>query len=317
MTLIHVARTLSLLGLVLVMGGCSTAPSKETQAVIDKQKLQIAQLESENQELKARLERQNATTEVIKSMTKTAGQTASNGPAATVADSGTANNSSEGTSKGIAIVKFSDLANLGQRPMIEDLAKIGVFDTSSDQFRPDEKISRGEYAKLLFLTYNKLMPEDKQIHLAPSAAPFFKDLNADNQYYQYVQALANAGFSVGYEDNTFHAERPITREELIGMKIGVDCGKAFEPYRGQMAFVWKFSDSKDVNEKFTGYIHQDFYVSGQYGSNIQRAFGKLGAFHPRNPVTRAEAAGTLWQMGQWGNHGYTASNVLKQMRANI
>jgi len=299
------------MGLVLFMGGCSSQPSKETQAVIDKQKLQITQLQSENQDLKARLERQNATNELTKSMTNTDPSTAN------VAGSSNGSTANESTSKEIARVEFRDIANLEQRPMIEDLAKLGVFDTSSDQFHPNEKISRGEYAKLLFLSCNKLMPEDKQIHLAPSAAPFFKDLNADNQYYQYVQALANSGFSIGYEDNTFHAERPITREELIGMKIGVDCGKAFDPYRGQMAFVWKFSDSKDVNEKFTGYIHQDFYVSGQYGSNIQRAFGKVGAFHPRNPVTRAEAAGTLWQMGQWGNHGYTASSVLKQMSAKI
>lgn len=310
MSSILVGRTLSLMCLVLVMGGCSSKPSPETQTVIDRQKLQIAQLERENQELKTRLERQNTNSDVIKQTTVAEGKSSD------IADSGIVNDSGV-TSKGITSVKFCDLANVVQKPMIEDLAKLGVFDSSSDQFHPDEKISRGEYAKLLFLTYNKLMPEDKQIHLAPSAAPFFKDLKPENPYYQYVQALANAGFSIGYEDHTFHAERPITREELIGMKIGVDCGKTFEPYRGQMAFVWKFSDSKDVNEKFTGYIHQDYYVSGQYGSNIQRAFGKLGAFHPRAAVTRAEAAGTLWQMGQWGNHGYTASNVLKQMGANI
>ncbi len=311
MSSIHVARTVTILSLVLSLGGCSSGPSKESQAIIDKQKLQIAQLESENQELKSRLEKQSATTEPLKSTTKT------DDSAVNVADSGTENSTTDGASKGTTVVEFRDISNVDQRPMIEDLAKLGVFGSGSDKFHPDEKMSRGEYAKLLFLTYNKLMPEDRQIHLAPSAPPFFKDLKPDNQYYQYVQALANAGYSIGYEDKTFHAERPITREELIGMKVGVDCGKAFEPYRGQMAFVWKFSDSKDINEKFTGYIHQDYYVSGKYGSNIQRAFGKVGAFHPRSPVTRAEAAGTLWQMGQWGDHGHTASNVLKQISANV
>jgi hypothetical protein len=207
--------------------------------------------------------------------------------------------------------QFQDIAESAQRPMIEELSKLGIFDGMSNDFEPDHTITRGEYVTWLYKSYNRLMPIDKQIHFAASAPPFFKDLKADNPSYKYVQALANAGFSVGYEDKTFRADQPINREEMIGLKIGVDCGKTFEPYRGQMAFVWKFSDSKDIDERFTGYIHQDYYVSGPYGSNIQRAFGKLGQFRAKAPCTRAEAAGTLWQIGQFGDWGHTAANVLK------
>lgn len=67
-----------------------------------------------------------------------------------------------------------------------------------------------------------------------------------------------------------------------------------------MEAVWKFSDGKEVAERFTGYVHQDFYVSGPHGSNIQRAFSKIGTFHPKQPVLRGEAAATLWQFGQFG-----------------
>ena len=76
-----------------------------------------------------------------------------------------------------------------------------------------------------------------------------------------------------------------------------------------MAFVWKFSDAKDVDERYSGYIHDDYYISGTNGGNIKRAFGKLGAFKPRQAVLRCEAAGTLWQFGHgdWARTAATAA----------
>lgn len=202
--------------------------------------------------------------------------------------------------------ELSDLSEVAQKTMIEDLNKLAVFGDLQNKFRPFEKISRGEYVEWLYKAHNAIMPPDKQIVLAPQAEPFFKDLGPEHKAYKYAQALANAGYSVGYEDGTFQADKPLSREELLGMKVGVDCGKSFEPYRGQMAFVWKFSDSKDIAERFTGYIHQDFYSNGKYGTNINRAFGKLGTFRPKQAVLRCEAAGSLWQMGQFGHHNLNA-----------
>jgi hypothetical protein len=78
-----------------------------------------------------------------------------------------------------------------------------------------------------------------------------------------------------------------------------------------MEFVWKFSDNKQIQEKFTGYIHQDYYTAGPYGSNIVRSFGKVGTFRPKQAVTRAQAAGSLWQCGQFAHLGCTAADALK------
>lgn len=125
-----------------------------------------------------------------------------------------------------------------------------------------------------------------------------------------MQALANAGYSVGYEDNTFKSQKPITREEMIGIKVGVDCGKAIEPYRSQMQFIWKFADGKQIDERYTGYIQRDFYEHGPLGGNIQRAFGKIGAFKPKQAATRAEAAATLWQAGEFANLGAIADKTM-------
>jgi outer membrane murein-binding lipoprotein Lpp len=292
----------------VLLSGCS-GQNTEQQAELDSLKAKVERLEAENEQLRAKANGANAINTIVNAMVS---DQRNHTPRTSELYSQSANTTGETQQTQTVHPEFTDLTEVAQRPMIEELSKLGVFDGMTGNFDPDKTITRGQYVTWLYKAYNTLMPVDKQIHLAPSASPFFKDLPPDNPAYKYAQALANAGFSVGYEDKTFRPDKPISREEMIGLKVGVDAGKSFEPYRGQMAFVWKFSDSKDVDERFTGYIHQDYYTSGPYGSNIQRAFGKLGQFHPKASCTRAEAAGTLWQMGQFGNWGHTAANVLKQ-----
>lgn len=299
-------------------GGGGGVQNSHDQAQIEELRIKVEHLERENVALKAKLQSAAAVNRMIDTFNTQTEQPAQTTPLSASSTTTTTTTTSDVSATVTPKTEtanhpsFTDLDDVAQRPMIEELAKLGVFDGMGKDFEPYKKISRGEYVTWLYKAYNAIMPTDKQIHLAPNASHFFKDLKADNPAYKYAQALANAGFSVGYEDGTFKASQPITREELISMKIGVDCGKSFDPWRSQLETVWKFSDSKNIDERFTGYVHQDYYVSGTYGSNIQRAFGKVGTFHAKSPVTRCEAAGTLWQMGQFGDHGHTATAVLKE-----
>lgn len=210
------------------------------------------------------------------------------------------------------IAAFTDLESIPTAEMIEELSRLKVFDGEGNTFRPNETITRADYCHWLFNAYNALTPQEQHIRLNTAAPQIFKDCAPGHKLYPYVQALAGAGFSIGYEDGTFRPDQPLTREEMLGIKLGVDVGKKLDPWRSQMEAVWKFSDGKDVAERFTGYVHQDFYVSGPHGGNIQRAFGKIGAFHPKQPVLRSEAAATLWQIGQFGfTQNTTATTALK------
>jgi hypothetical protein len=205
-----------------------------------------------------------------------------------------------GRSSSSDVSVFTDLGSTPTADMISELARLNVFSGEGNTFRPGQTITRAEYCHWLFNAYNALVPEEKQIRFNPSAPQTFSDCPPEHPLYKYVQALAGAGYSIGYEDDTFHPDQSLTREEMLGIKLGVDVGKKLDPWRSQMEAVWKFSDGKEVAERFTGYVHQDFYVSGPHGSNIQRAFGKIGAFHPKQAVLRGEAAATLWQFGQFG-----------------
>lgn len=263
-------------------------------------KEKVAKLEAENQLLKMQLE---------KAQMAPAKVTASDTTAPSVATKDGSPKSEEPVEQ----ITFTDLGDDPSAEMITELAKLKVFDDVGKTFQPGKTITRSEYCKWLYKAHNAIMPESKRLRLAPSAAQIFKDCPPSNPDYKYVQALANAGYSIGYDDGTFKPDQQLTREEMIGIKLGVDVGKKIDPYRSQMEAVWKFSDGKQVDERFTGYVHLDYYVSGPRGSNIQRAFGKVGAFRPKQPVLRSEAVGTLWQIGQFGDtQKLTAAEALKE-----
>jgi outer membrane murein-binding lipoprotein Lpp len=282
---------------VMLLAGCGNSRSKEDQALIDSLTQKNQQLQAENEDLHRKLNSQDAFKSL---MTAMSGRVQTASAPEHVATVPAAN----------AHALFGDLDEATQKPMIDELTKIGLFDEMGEKFDPFKPITRGEYVAWLYKAHNKIMPAERQINMAPQATPYFKDLKPEHAAYKYAQALANAGYSVGYQDGTFRPDVPITREEMIGMKVGVDCGKTFEPYRGQMAFVWKFSDSDQIDNRFTGYIHQDYYVSGAHGNNIARAFGQIGTFRPKQPVMRCEAAGTLWQFGQFEHQGGSAARCL-------
>lgn len=307
--LLPIAVTLTILGTT----GCSGGVDKATSDRLLKLEEQNKQLQSRNASLEERLSKAESRTSTDANTSPAPSATGTN----TTSDgnqintSTTDNNTATGETSAPApnTPAYTDLTDVPQKKMILDLAKYGIFD-NGDKFRPFETINRGQYCTWLFKATNALLPANKQINLAPGTKPFFTDLKDTDPCYPYVQALANAGYSVGYEDNTFKSQKPITREEMIGIKVGVDCGKAIEPYRSQMQFIWKFADGKQIDERYTGYIQRDFYEHGPLGGNIQRAFGKIGAFKPKQAATRAEAAATLWQAGEFANLGAIADKTM-------
>lgn len=298
----------------LFTAGCSSGPEIENKKLTE----QVQDLQLENTSLKAQLailKDSFAQRKIGELKSALAGsediairpQLASS--TSTVARSTSAVTSTDATSALPPAKSFNDLSDCPSKSMIEDLARLHIFDEMAD-FKPNQPITRGEYVTWLYKAYNAIQPGQRQLHLAPQAGQQFKDVSANHPAYKYIQALAYTGYSIGYLDGTFRPDQPLSREEMIGIKVALDCGKDLPPYRSQMECVWKFTDGKQVDERFTGYVHQDFYISGPKGNNIQRAFGKIGVFHPKQAVLRNEAAATLWQEGQFGFNGpITAGSV--------
>jgi hypothetical protein len=213
-----------------------------------------------------------------------------------------------GASSATASPRFTDLDGVSTKPLIDQLSMLGLFNGMGSEFHPYAPISRGEYVAWLHNAYNVIASKEKVLRPASHLPAFYSDVPSTHPAFRYVQALSQAGYTFGYADGTFHPDQPITREEMLGMKVALDLGQPLEPNRSLMDHVWGFGDSKDVEERYTGAVYWDWQISGKHGRNIERAFGKVGMLRPKAPVLRSEAAATLWQLDRYGN--YTAEAAL-------
>lgn len=183
---------------------------------------------------------------------------------------------------------FQDIEELPSKKYISQLQQLGVFEIEDNQFKPYETLTRGDYIIWLFKANNAIRPEKEHLVLDPTYNPEFTDLSKDHPAFKYVQAFANAGYAVGYEDKTFKPDQPITREEMIAIKVGLDTGRNIEPLQG---VTLSYADADKVSPRYTGFVWEDHTQD-----NIPRAFGNIKQFKPKQAVKRFEAASTLWKI---------------------
>ncbi len=102
---------------------------------------------------------------------------------------------------------FSDVpASFWAYSAIQALASKGIVTGFPDgTFRPNDPVTRAQFAKMLVLTLG-LKPS--------SAATPFTDVPAAAWYAPYVAAAANAGLVDGLTPTTFGPDQPLTREQM-------------------------------------------------------------------------------------------------------
>lgn len=289
--------SLSLLSGWLLIGGCNQANQESTQSTdeVAELKSKLQDLEAENKDLKEQQDEIGLGSDPLKEakpVSEIVAKTSEDNPES-------ASPIQPETNRPTAVA-FNDIADLPTQPLLADLIKLEIFSATDDQnFQPYDPISRGEYMIWLFKAHNTISRPAQKIRLAPTFDPEFTDIDAKHPAFKVVQALANAGYSVGYDDKTFKPDQPITREEMISIKVGLDKGKSIKPVRiSLLRSAWKFSDLADIDKRHSGYIYNDLFAKGPKGSNIERAFGKIGTFKPKQAAKRHEAAATLWQIGR-------------------
>ena len=204
---------------------------------------------------------------------------------------------------------FKDLKGVPNKTqmMIKDLAQLGVFGEIGNKFDPFQPVTRGEYITYLFNAYNAMRNEDNELRLVPHKQAYFSDVTSKHPAYPYIQALANAGYSVGYEDGTFKPNQHITREEMIAIKASLDNGGLINWGPKSLR---SYSDWDLVDDRFVAAISTD------YGKNTERAFGaNLKTLRAKDTVLRFEAAASLWQTDKKGN--FTATKTLEAQKQKI
>jgi hypothetical protein len=204
------------------------------------------------------------------------------------------------------------------RQYIIDLAELGVFgDQESNEFKPNQEITRREYARWL-VAANNLIYGDRpasRIRLGNSSSqPAFQDVPRNDPDFAAIQGLAEAGLipsplSGDSTTVTFRPDAPLTRENLILWKMPIDTRQTL-PNASLEAVqqTWGFQDTARIDPKALRAVLADFQ-NGEL-SNIRRAFGYTTLFQPKKTVTRAEAAAVLWYFGIQGE-GLSAKDALQ------
>ncbi len=210
-------------------------------------------------------------------------------------------------------VAFSDIAGTFAEKEITQLAQLGVFDTTSGKFNPQQPITRAEFVRWLVRANNAIWFDqpDKILRQAQGGQAKFTDVPLNHPDFRYIQGLFNTGFVVGFDEQTFGPDQPITREQMIAIKIGVDKGgiddfKKLEPKfaieLGTRVPSW--TDRDQISKQFIPAFNSQYYAST--GSdvteqnnfqNVERTFGVIKSLNPQASITRAEAAVCLSLIG--------------------
>ncbi|OYQ66257.1 hypothetical protein B9G53_04495 [Pseudanabaena sp. SR411] len=214
-------------------------------------------------------------------------------------------------------VEFSDLdtAPAPLKNWIKDLNKFGtITPKTGQQFKPNILVARREYARWLLETNNRLYKNQpsRQIRLAqPTDSASFTDIPNNHPDFGIIQGLANAGLIGGIGDR-FRPNDPLLREELVQWKIPLDLRQPLPSATLEsVSQSWGFKDSDRISENALNAIFADAQLRDL--SNIRRSFGFTTLLQPQKPVTRAEAAASLWYFGT-AVDGVSVSKVLETER---
>ncbi|PYI52154.1 tail fiber protein [Paenibacillus flagellatus] len=175
---------------------------------------------------------------------------------------------------------FADMRSHWAEADVKLLAdKFVVHGISVDEFAPERRVTRAEFAALLVRALGLREPAEGQP---------FSDVATSDWFAGAAGAARKAGLVDGYEDGTFRPNESVTREQMVAMiaRAMAAGGKPAEANRERLA---PFADAGDVAEWAVGPAAQAL----EAGIVAGRADD---AFVPRELATRAESAAMLKRM---------------------
>jgi hypothetical protein len=197
---------------------------------------------------------------------------------------------------------FTDISGVSGEKEIQQLAELGVIETSSREFQPQAPITRGQFIAWLVKTYNEL--HRKPIRLPQGTTSAFPDVPSAHKYFTFIQAAHNAGFLAGFEDGNFQPDEILTREQMIVLKNRLDVpvvrdARSPDALRNFIGKTRGFTDVDQISDRYLPYIAFDL-GNGASNFNFARVYGKTTIFAPQKPVTRSEAAIVLSRFRKGG-----------------
>lgn len=171
---------------------------------------------------------------------------------------------------------FNDISNHWAKDQITKAAAQGIVNGYEDgSFRPENKITRAEMAKIIVKLMNK---QEK-------AERIFDDVSEDAWYYPYVGAASDAGYIIG-DNGIFRPEENITREDVCVIIYRATADKL----KPQTVEYSGYSDEEEIS---------DYASSAVRELTLQGIIdGDDTGFAPKRPMKRGEIAAVIARLSE-------------------
>lgn len=177
---------------------------------------------------------------------------------------------------------FSDVRKGSwEESSINDLVNKGIIKGYLDgTFKPNEKITRGEFVHLL----------NKAFSLQNSSNVIFKDVSKDMWCYSAISVAVGENYTAGYPDGTFRPNAPVTRAEAALF----------------IARILKAKGDEEKNEITLPKDNLPFWAKDAIKLVIEKNFVQGypdGTFRANNFITRAETAVVINKVERYIHEG--------------
>lgn len=163
---------------------------------------------------------------------------------------------------------------------VTSLMALGIIEETPIKYQPFEAISRSEYTTLICRAMNVLPPTDKEIQaFKKSGEKLFPDVSNDHALYNWIYAAKEARLIQGKDNNFFHGDAPLTREEAIALVMRVI---GLEHISADVSQQTPYLDDGDISN----WARDAIYAAAKLG--IYEA--ENGRILPKRYVSRAEAS---------------------------
>ena len=210
--------------------------------------------------------------------------------------------------------KYTDISSCSAQAEIAKLLSLSVLDPDGGRFEPNKPVTRREFVRWLVKAVNVAMPKfdlpARKIKLAESGIALFWDVPAGDPDFKYIQGLANAGIAIESDNKHFKPEQPLTREELLAIKVPLsvlldggnpslsgDAGKSFSAKWDSSA---PYSDKNSVSPRLRAALGM-IVENPSVEDPVKLIFEPGNLLKPQQPVTRAEAAKCISRLGARGD----------------
>ena len=177
---------------------------------------------------------------------------------------------------------FPDISAHLNQPAIEALASRGIITgKTEDRFEPDGTMTRAEFATIIARGFG----------LPQMSVANFKDVTANDWFYNYVGTAYNYGIIKGVSESEFNPNGTITREEAAVMvtRAAKLCGMDTE--MGTLAV-------RDSLAQFIDYVKASDWSQSSLAFCFSEGIldDSVMDIKPKEAVTRAEIASMLYNM---------------------